>query len=111
MGKKKAKLRRLPEAEMLPAFRLLTRPTRAEVESPEDPGIYGYHELSALALGKGFDHRDVVKSKIPCLEFSDSKIDPGIPGTGADLLYVTSSDQLSKATSLDTKVEASYLVG
>jgi hypothetical protein len=75
-----------------------------------DPLYYNYHELSALALGRGFDPSNVIDFKKACIEFEPERLNQGAVAITATTVYVTSTAQLNETVGLDIKAEASYLV-
>ena len=74
-----------------------------------DPLVYGYHENIALALGLGFDPRDVTQYKRPCISGTHVQLDAGAIKTALSVSYVRNLDQMNLSMKVDSKADASYL--
>lgn len=93
----------------------LNRPSfadaRSQVDQPiGDPVEYAYSDHSSLALGRGFNPKDVTANpKASCILWTSEQLDPGPPSTNFNMLYVNDYDEMNFALGVDSKVDASYL--
>ncbi|TGQ20038.1 MAG: hypothetical protein E5V67_09270 [Mesorhizobium sp.] len=90
-----------------PANLYTIRPT---LDEEADPRFYGYSEKTALALGLGFEPRDITDFKRPCIDFVKTQLDAGPSSTNFSLTYVKDASQLDFATHVDSKANAAFLV-
>ncbi len=75
-----------------------------------DPNSYSFYPTSVLSIGVGFSPNDLSRSKARCIDGTPEPLEPGALGTSFQANLVTNSEQLKQSMSIDTKVDASYLV-
>jgi hypothetical protein len=81
----------------------------AQVINP-DPNYYDFHPRSIMSIGLGFSPNDVSAAKIRCIEYTAESLEPGALTTQFFYTLVTNSEQLKSTLSLDSKVDASFLL-
>ena len=75
-----------------------------------DPATYGYSPTSVLALGRGFAPSDITLAKLPCITFTEQKLDPGPPSTTHATYYVRDQTELDATLGLEFKLKNSTLI-
>src|ERR1700744_2964751 len=76
------------------------------------PTYYGYYPKTVMSLGRGFSLDDITEPKDPCVNFIRTPLDDnkGAIDTTATITMVADESKLRNALSVDTSVDASYLM-